>query len=252
MPGGIFGRAGAVLRNACLAMALCATVRPAVAANDAAILAARPPQLLSQFGFFDDPALQIPASDVLPFEPATPLFTDYAEKRRFVYVPAGKMAGYHPTEALRFPAGSALIKTFAYPDPDRPGGLRLVETRVLLRQEEGWQAWAYVWNDTQTEAKLKLAGAKIPLTVPTLDGQTEAITYSVPNKNQCKGCHAINGEVTPIGPKARNLNHEFQYADGRQNQLARWVQAGILGSLPPASESFRNRSSTLRKTASSS
>jgi len=28
----------------------------------------------------------------------------------------------------------------------------------------------------------------------------------VPNKNQCKECHAVNGAVTPIGPKARNMD----------------------------------------------
>lgn len=230
-------RLGARLLKAFIfAFGLLAAPGPAAAADDAAILAARPPALLSQFGFFADMALQVPAEGVLPFEPATPLFTDFAAKRRFVYVPAGTSARYDPREAFDFPVGSALIKTFAYPDTDRPGGLLLVETRLLLRREAGWQAWAYVWNEQQGDAELNLAGAKIPMEVPTLDGQTEAITYAVPNKNQCKGCHAINGEVAPIGPKARNLNHAIEFADGRQNQLARWAQAGILAGLPEASQ----------------
>ena len=33
----------------------------------------------------------------------------------------------------------------------------------------------------------------------------EAISYRIPNKNQCKECHSLNGEVIPIGPKARNM-----------------------------------------------
>src|SRR5690606_12969306 len=204
--------------------------------DDAAILAKKPPRALSAFGFFADAPRQVPAPGVLPFAPATPLFTDFAEKRRFVYVPEGESAAYDAHEAFAFPVGSALIKTFAYEAAERPGGLRLVETRVLLRQETGWEAWAYVWNETQTEAELKIAGAKIPMEIPLPDGRIEAITYAVPNKAQCKGCHEVAGEIEPIGPKARNLNHAFAYPEGEENQLARWASAGILTGLPDAGD----------------
>ncbi|MEQ9797495.1 hypothetical protein, partial [Parvibaculum sp.] len=106
----------------------------AAAVDDQAILAKKPPRQLSAFGFFADAARQVPATGVLPFAPRTPLFTDFAEKRRFVYLPDGQSAAYDAREAFAFPVGSALIKTFAYAAADRPGGLRLVETRVLLRQ----------------------------------------------------------------------------------------------------------------------
>ena len=204
--------------------------------DEAAILAERPPAELSGFGFFADAARQVPAPGVLPFAPRTPLFTDFAEKRRFVYVPEGMSAAYDPHEAFAFPVGSALIKTFAYEAADRPDGLRLVETRVLLRQEAGWEAWAYVWNADQSDAVLKIAGAKIPMEVPLPDGSTEAITYAVPNKAQCKGCHEVSGEIVPIGPKARNLNHVFPYAEGPENQLARWSADGFLTGLPDKGE----------------
>ena len=64
-----------------------------------------------------------------------------------------------------FPVGSALVKTFAFPaDYRKPGeNVRLIETRVLLRQESGWQAWAYLWNAEQTDAALKIAGAKVDI-----------------------------------------------------------------------------------------
>lgn len=203
----------------------------AVAVDDAAILAKRPPKQLSAFGFFANAAAQVPAEGVLPFAPATPLFTDFAEKRRFVYIPAGKAAEYDAEEAFRFPIGAALIKTFAYPD-DSADGLHLVETRVLLHHDSGWQAWAYVWNEDQSEADLNIVGAKIDMDIPLPDGGTKAITYAVPNKNQCKGCHAINGAITPIGPKARNLNHDFDYGGKAENQLAHWAEAGMLTGVP--------------------
>ncbi|GMV62034.1 MAG: hypothetical protein AMXMBFR74_12030 [Parvibaculum sp.] len=230
---GSLTRLSLLLRRVLLGTLLLGAMTGAAAAvNDEAILGAKPPQRLSAFGFFADAPRQVPASGILPFAPATPLFTDFAEKRRFVYVPKGESAVYDAHESFAFPVGSALIKTFAYPAADRPGGLKLVETRVLLHHEKGWQAWAYVWNDEQTDAELNIAGAKIPMTVETPEGRAEDFVYAVPNKNQCKGCHAIGGEVAPIGPKARNLNHVFAYPEGPQNQLARWADAGFLAGLP--------------------
>jgi len=204
------------------------------APSDAAILAKNPPKSLSEFGFFDDLAAQKPAAGVIPFALNTPLFSDGALKQRFVYVPAGQAAAYDDTEAFAFPVGTALIKTFAFPaDFRKPAeAVRLVETRVLLRQAGGWQAWAYLWNDEQTDAVLKIAGARVDIATVSADGTPLAFTYSVPNKNQCKACHAFSGEIVPLGPKARNLNGDFAYSQGPENQLAHWISAGILSGAP--------------------
>jgi len=213
-------------------------VNAALAVDDTAVTSAKPPKLLSDFGFFEDAPQQVPASGVLPFAPASALFSDHARKLRFVYVPPGKQIAFEPDEAFRFPVGSALIKTFAFPaNPHEPAGaLRLVETRVLLRQESGWNAWAYVWRQDQSDAELNIVGAKVPMEIRTPQGELISFTYSVPNKNQCKGCHDVGGELTPIGPKARNLNHDHPYADGPHNQLANWAEMGILAGLPDLSE----------------
>lgn len=207
---------------------------PAHAVSADAVLAERPPKLLSEFGFFTNPRAQSPADGVIPYDLATPLFSDGAQKFRFVFVPEGKAAAYSRDEAFDFPAGSALVKTFAFPadhaSPDGP--LRLIETRVLLKHDDGWQAWAYLWNEAQTDAELKIAGAKVELSVAAPGGGETRFTYSVPNKNQCKACHALNGEIVPLGPKARNLNRVFDYAEGRENQLAHWTAAGVLAGAP--------------------
>lgn len=203
-----------------------------------AILADTPPRKLSEFGFFSDMRAQKPAEGVVPFAINTPLFSDHALKFRFVYVPRGAAAKYDPEEAFDFPVGTALIKTFAFPadfrEPEKD--LRLIETRLLIRKEDGWHAWAYLWNDEQTEADLKIAGAKAPVETVLADGSPLSFTYSVPNKNQCKGCHAFNGEIVPIGPKARNLNGDFPYSHGPENQLAYWASKGILEGAPAAQD----------------
>ena len=209
-------------------------VSSAHAVSADAILADRPPKLLSEFGFFDDARKQTPADGVIPYDLNTPLFSDHALKFRFVHVPDGEAASYDATEAFDFPVGTALIKTFAFPaDLRKPEEeVRLIETRVLLRHESGWQASAYLWNAEQTDAMLNIIGARIDVDTVGDDGAPLAFTYTVPNRNQCKGCHALDREIAPLGPKARNLNGEFDYAGGAANQLAHWTAAGILAGAP--------------------
>src|SRR5207302_9243720 len=45
-----------------------------------------------------------------------------------------------------------------------------------------------------------------------------------------------NGAMGLLGPKARNLNRDFAYHDGSDNQIARWARLGLLTGAPdPAS-----------------
>lgn len=163
--------------------------------SEAAIVQGGNPVKLSEFGFFADAKAQRPASGVTPYRLNTPLWSDGSDKLRFVYLPAGTKALADGEGLLKFPVGTALIKTFKLEG-------RLIETRVLLHRPEGWVALPYQWNAGQTDAKLVLAGARLDLKTPA----GEAISYAIPNKNQCKECHASGNDVVPIGPKARNLS----------------------------------------------
>lgn len=184
------------------------------------------PEKLSDFRFFTDGYAQVPNGRVTPYTLNTPLFSDYAEKQRWVYVPPGETASYDPTEAFDFPVGSAFIKSFGYPadfrDPD--GAIRLIETRVLLRRAEGWVALPYVWNAEGTDAVLRRGGTRLPASWIDRNGERQQISYRVPNQNQCKTCHELDDEIALLGPKARNLN------DGAR--LASWVENGILDRAP--------------------
>ena len=188
---------GAALLGAVTAMAAVPRIE-----TDAVIMDSAMPRSLSAYGFFTDPAAQIPGGGVTPYRLNTPLYSDGAEKLRFVYLPDGAVMAAKGEGLLDIPVGGALIKTFAFGKGDER---RLIETRVLLHRAEGWLALPYVWNEEQTDATLAIAGARVEVTTPT----GEAISYRVPNKNQCKECHGLAGEVVPIGPKARNLPKEW-------------------------------------------
>ena len=197
-----------------LAGAAVAAAQPprAVPVNAAAIVDDGMPRQLSEFGFFADPAGQLPAPGVAPYRLNTPLWSDGSEKLRFVYLPQGTKALADGDGLIRFPVGSALIKTFKLEG-------RLIETRVLLHRADGWVALPYQWNPEQTDAKLVLAGARLDARTPA----GEAISYAIPNKNQCKECHGLGGEVMPIGPKARNLSAQW---------LTNFAKAGKLDYAP--------------------
>lgn len=188
------------------------------------------PGKLSEYGFFEGVlAEHRPAAGVTPYELISPLFSDYAEKKRFVFIPEGASASVAGPDVLDFPVGSALIKTFYYPRQE--GGERILETRVLLRRPDGWEALPYRWNEAGTDAELALAGGSIPMNHPVAIGSGTTFDYLIPNKNQCKGCHSVNGQVMPIGPKIRNLNKDYSYPDGAQNQLSYWEARGMLRGL---------------------
>jgi uncharacterized repeat protein (TIGR03806 family) len=199
-----------------------------------ALMSPTPAPTLAAYRLFTDEGARHPNAGVTPYGLNTPLFSDYAEKSRFLYLPPGTHATYRPLGALDLPVGATLIKTFAYPaDLRRPDEkVRVLETRLLIHRRSGWVALAYVWNDQQTEAKLKRAGTRLDVSFIDAKGQARQVDYRVPNQNQCKECHSLSGRIAPIGVKARNLNGVFAYADGPENQLAHWTRTGLLTGAP--------------------
>jgi uncharacterized repeat protein (TIGR03806 family) len=232
-------RAGRIV--AALALAL---VLPGLTADqridDAVIAAETNPPLLSAFGFFDGSADR-PSSLLIPYTLATPLFSDYAEKHRYIYLPPGTRMQANGDGLIDFPLGSALIKSFGYRQAD--GGYRTIETRLLLRRANGWIALPYIWRADGSDADLRVAGGRQPVSFTDPSGTARTISYAVPNRNQCKNCHELGGEVTPIGPKLRNIELSAPAralvtgADWNGLHLPRWDDAGT-GSLDTRARAY--------------
>lgn len=190
----------------------------------------------------------------------TPLFSDYALKLRTIWLPEGKQAAFREHGTLDFPVGTIISKTFFYekaPDfgpnrfavlktgsaalPESDPGLDLeryvlLETRLLVRYDDGWKAIPYVWNRAQDSAQLAIAGDVIDIEHVT-DSTTDAFTYLVPDVNQCSGCHVVDHSskrLQPIGPSAWQLNRNGVAASVAHNQLQAWAAAGWLADLPEA------------------
>ena len=181
---------------------------------------------LSDYRFFKDLTNQIPTDEVLPYQLQSELFSDYTHKQRFVYVPPRMKVGHEKNKVFMFPVGSVLIKTFSYQNTMSELTPQLLETRLLIHSEGGWKAVSYIWNEDQSEAYLSLVGGTIQTSFSDEGGNIRSVRYRAPNKNQCKECHQINASLTPIGPKARNMDLTLNYDDKPQNQLAKWHDLG--------------------------
>jgi uncharacterized repeat protein (TIGR03806 family) len=197
------------------------------------ILAGEPAEKLSDYGFFRDASAREPAGGVVPYDLVNALFSDHAGKHRLVYLPKGQSAKYDEENIFDFPVGSVLIKTFAFaPDMREPAkDERYIETRLIIRKQEGWVAYPYIWNETQTEAIYSPVGGVRKIETISPEGQKLSINYTIPNRNQCKECHRVGDDLMPIGPRARNLNH---VGPAGVNQIADWSARGILSGVPAA------------------
>jgi uncharacterized repeat protein (TIGR03806 family) len=192
-----------ILLSACVLFAAAvATSASQPRGADIAITNQENPAQLSKFGFFEGGANK-PSARLVPYELRNPLFSDYSEKQRFIHLPAGAKIDTGADGKIAFPVGTALIKSFGYPGEN--GKLRVIETRLLLHRAEGWVALPYVWRADGIDADLRVGGTRLPLEF-VHGGKKIAISYAVPNKNQCKQCHSSSDAVMPIGPFVQNMS----------------------------------------------
>ncbi len=190
---------------------------------------------LSDYGFFKGNLKNLnPTAGVIRYELITPLFTDYAVKDRFIVFPSGKTIRYTSSGPLDFPDSTIIVKNFAY--RNQHNQKIMIETRLLVKDpvEKTWRVMDYLWDSTQTDAVKHIIGAKVPITLLDDQGQKISTLYQVPNTNDCKRCHMNSSVISPIGPKARNLN--FVLSGHSENQLSEWVSQGKLSGLPNLNE----------------
>ncbi len=196
-----------------------------------------PYDTLSEYNFFNGALNAIePAYGVLPYEPISSLFTDYAVKERFVWVPVGETASFDQNnKSLDFPTGSALIKMFYYNNVLPTNTTKIIETRVMVKTQNGWDFAEYVWNEAQTEAFLETTEDGGYTEVNWLqDGQERFVNYRIPAKQQCVICHSNDFETVPLGIKPQNINSFLTYDDGPSNQLQKLIDFGYLEDALPS------------------
>lgn len=195
----------------------------------AVILAERPAPTLAAYRLFLDAEGERPNAGVTPYALATPLFSDYADKARFVFLPPNTRVSYRADGPFEFPVGAVLVKIFSFATPQ---GARKIETRLLVRKRAGWSADTYVWSAAGREARLQVAGSTVQVELARTGRAAQPVSYAVPNRNQCKGCHSIDGALAPIGPTA---GHFATVSSAQpEPESNRWTRLGLLDGAPAA------------------
>lgn len=194
---------------------------------------------LSTYSFFTGDLKNLnPTKKVIPYEPASSLFTDYALKKRFIWMPEGTKSVYDgDAKTLNFPVGTVLIKNFYYNTVQPNNTTRIIETRLMIKKSSGWIFAEYLWNDEQTEANLVTgtdftSGSSKSITFKKSNNDVITADYRIPSESECYACHKLDNQPIPIGIKPQNLNVSYNYPNGMKNQLQKLVDEGYLQGYP--------------------
>jgi hypothetical protein len=159
------------------------------------------PQFLSETGLYKNIWLKVIDRKNESYTPQYGLWSDGAEKQRWIYLPpktqinTGVSTG--PTPPPRgnidywiFPVGTKFWKEFSFPREDG-FGYRRIETRMLEKVDDTtWNMVTYLWNDLETEAVLAPAEG-IKDYYPSAPGYT----HDIPSQQDCLSCHHRGGDA---------------------------------------------------------
>ncbi|MCK5944838.1 MAG: hypothetical protein KAI24_22815, partial [Planctomycetes bacterium] len=130
----------------------------------------------------------------LPYSPVYALWSDGANKRRWLWLPPGTHIDGSDPDAWRFPIGTRLWKEFAF---DRP-----IETRLLEQVAIGrWRFATYVWTADGADAVLApgqgVRGAF----------RDDERCFDIPSRLDCVACH-LNGTGPVLGLGGLQLSRD--------------------------------------------
>jgi hypothetical protein len=176
------------------------------------------PEKISESGLYAEVASGKIHPAVKPFKPRYELWSDAANKQRWIYLPECAIVDTSNMNDWVLPVGTRLFKEFVV------NGKR-VETRLIERVGSGANDFlmsAYLWNDAQTEA------VRVPSGVKDANGTS----HDVPSEADCRRCHGAHekGGGRPsraLGFSALQLSH-----DESATTLASLAKEGKLSAQP--------------------
>ena len=202
-----------------------------------AAVSGEPPQLLSQTGVFTDLANLTPAPGLIPYEVINPLWSDGAEKSRWIAVPndgthdsAAEKITFSEEDPWVFPPGTVLVKHFEIRTDERdPSQVKRLETRLLVCTADGGKyGVTYKWNETDTDAEILTTGLSEDYTVTATNGSSSLRNWDYPSRSDCMLCHTDNaGQALGVRTAPLLGNHFYQATGRSANQLATFNALGM-------------------------
>ncbi len=158
------------------------------------------PAMLSETGLFSargvDGELAL-SEGVREFQPLYTLWSDAADKRRYVYLPPGTQIDTSDPDHWVVPAGTKLWKSFI-------NNGQLVETRLIERTGDGpndFRFATYFWMTAGASDAVKMEYRNLLL-------NAAGTTHDIPNGMMCEACHGRLRDRA-LGFSALQLNHDL-------------------------------------------
>lgn len=203
------------------------------------------PARITDTGVFANAETLQPAALYKRYEVTSELWSDCAEKKRWIYVPNGHSVQFRQRGAWTFPEGTVIVKQFniarSSTDPASSATPVKLETRILWFRGGHWIAAGYRWNDGGTEAYRVDSPQTVTFQVAVGSNESSACgprtqTWSFPSPQQCTECHTRPAANYPLGIMTHYLNRNIEVVDSlgvrsNVNQLQNWADSQIL-SLP--------------------
>ncbi len=173
------------------------------------------PTKISETDLFASLEIKTPASNLIPYEVNAPFWSDNAEKLRYVSLPDEGKLEYRDEGSWGVPIGSTIVKHFKLQTGRKK---KMIETRLIKRTAEGWEAATYVWDKQESEAHLMSGGKQFEYW-----NRNGAQSWHAPSSSECASCH-VDASGYVLGLSTAQLNREI---DG-VNQISTWAKQGLL------------------------
>ncbi|MBY0522850.1 MAG: PQQ-dependent sugar dehydrogenase [Gemmataceae bacterium] len=183
------------------------------------------PTKLSDTGLFVSVKDHKTVPALIPYSVNAPLWSDGADKERFLALPGNLRIDFTAERGWGFPEGAVLVKTFALPMSAR--GRQRIETRLLTLQQGKWIGYSYEWNDDQTDAIL-VASAGKDKQFAVVDGTAtkRKQVWHYPSRAECLVCHSRAANFV-LGPSVLQMNKDHDYGRVTDNQLRTLEHLGV-------------------------
>ncbi|QBG49102.1 hypothetical protein EGM51_17490 [Verrucomicrobia bacterium S94] len=186
------------------------------------------PETLTETGAFSDVASLTPNPGFVAYDTNADLWSDNAEKQRWFSFPdPNDRAGWARDDNWKLPTGAVWIKHFDLrTDYREPGAWKRLETRFIVKTDDGIYGITYKWNEAGTEAFLvPPEGTNETYTITRPDNSTSLQTWSYPSRSQCLQCHTKAGGYA-LSFNTRQLNRDYTFGNITDNQIAQLELAG--------------------------
>ncbi len=204
------------------------------------------PQTLRETGCYENLVNRTLVSAAIPFNINSILWSDGAQKKRYLMLPEEGEIMYTTTGALDFPVGTLLIKEFYLEADWGNADTRFpVETRFLIKRCQSgtagcsidWEGYSYKWRANGSDADLLEGDLTESLAWKVDKGEGPVDHFHVyPSRASCTAdCHTqAAGRV--LGLQAAQLNRALDYNGVIENQLRVWSDLGLFGESAPTTE----------------